>query len=221
MSCSCTATGSEEVEGVALVAAASVEAAEASAPVELDADASAAAAVVLVEERQGVPVLEGEREEEGEAGGEKVAAGLRESTELGEELIDANGLGVRVAVGVPEGKAEGEPMVMDGDRECTVAVGAKDSEGRTVVLGKGVSLGKAEAVARMVGGMKVAEDDCVEVAERERAVSEAGLEAELLGLEAREAVEDWERMVTEAAGESDAGAELAVPTLLPVPPGGM
>ena len=64
-----------------------------------------------------------------------------------------------MAVGVPEGKAEGEPMVMDGDRECTVAVGAKDSEGRTVVLGKGVSLGKAEAVARMVGGMKVAEDD--------------------------------------------------------------
>ena len=70
MSCSCTATGSEEVEGVALVAAASVEAAEASAPVELDADASATAAVVLVEERQGVPVLERDRVAEGEAGGE-------------------------------------------------------------------------------------------------------------------------------------------------------
>jgi len=82
----------------------------------------------------------------------------------------------------------------------------------------GVKVARGERVARMVErGVKAAVDERVEVEVRERAVSVAKMEAETLGLAVREAVGDCERMVNEAAGDSDAGAGLAVPRLLPVP----
>ncbi len=67
--------------------------------------------------------------------------------------------------------------------------------------------GSEEGVARMVGGMKVAEGDRDAVVERERAVTEAGVEAEELGVAVTVAVGDIECSVSVAAGEAVAALE--------------
>ena len=71
------------------------------------------------------------------------------------------------------------------------------------------------AVGYMVGGMKVTEGDTVGV--RERKVSVAATEADTLGQAVWEAVGDWERAVSVAAGEAVPAAGLAVARALPVP----
>ena len=102
-----------------------------------------------------------------------------------------------------EGEEEGEvvPREADGDGERTVTEGTREAVGRTVALSRGEALGGAEGVAGMVGGMKVAEESREAVEECERMVTVPGTEADTLGQAVWEAVGDWERAVSETAGE--------------------
>jgi hypothetical protein len=71
------------------------------------------------------------------------------------------------------------------------------------------------AVGILVGGMKVSVGDTV--GECERKVSVGATEVETLGQAVWEAVGDWERTVSEAAGEAVPAAGLVVAWALPVP----
>ena len=93
------------------------------------------------------------------------------------------------------------------------ASGEAEAVGKPVVLCSSEGLGGAEGEAGM--GMKVSVGDTVGVCERK--VSVAATEAETLGQEVWEAVGDWERTVSEAAGEAVPPAALAVAWALPVP----
>ena len=98
-------------------------------------------------------------------------------------------------------------------------VGVEDALGEEVLVpvaeGLSEALALTDAVARMVGGMKVSVGDTEGV--RERKVSVAATEADTLGQAVWEAVGDWERTVSEAAGEAVPAAGLAVARALPVP----
>ena len=87
--------------------------------------------------------------------------------------------------------------------ERTVNVGTKEAERKPVALRSGDALGEVETVARMVGGMKVAEGEREAVEECERKVSVAATEAETLGQAVWETVGDRERTVSVAAGETE------------------
>ena len=76
---------------------------------------------------------------------------------------------------------------------------------------------EAVAVGYWVGGIRVSVGDTVGVCERK--VSVAATEAEALGQAVWEAVGDWDRTVSEAAGEAVPAAALAVAWALPVPGG--
>ncbi len=102
--------------------------------------------------------------------------------------------------------------------ERTVNVGTKEAERKPVALRSGDALGEVETVARMVGGMKVAEGEREAVEECERKVSVAATEAETLGHAVWETVGDRERTVSVAAGEAVPALGLAEPNALAVPP---
>jgi hypothetical protein len=148
-------------------------------------------------------------EAEREAVGERV----RTVSVAAAEAVPTSGVAVLWLLAVPSGEGLGSAL--------------KEVEGVAVLVAAALlvpfqkvglceALGQAEAVAMMVGGMKVSEGDTV--GECVRRVSVAWTVAETLGQEVWETVGVRERTVSVAAGECEPALTLAVPRALPLPP---
>ena len=178
-----------------------------------------------------LPVPPGASEAVGRVvGGIKVKEGVKEAVEVCERMVTVAGTEAETV-----GQAE-MVAVEDCERAVAVAaaeivpasglpvprlllVGVKEALGEVMLVpvweGLSEALTLTEAVARMVGGMKVSVGDTVGVCVRK--VSVGATEVETLGQAVWEAVGDWERTVSEAAGEAVPAAGLVVACALPVP----